>query len=180
MVSKTQSIVEATHPLPQEIPKEMTEDEQIIHAYQTSSSSIQDIARIRRVSVEHVLVLIGQTEMTSVDIQGDLVDASEIGPGAEFNYGKTVAVPYTVDQMYGRSKDLAELNKARNNPELNKFTRTLADKSHYKITQQLKDKKLMSLREQLIRAARARDQVAEDRIQKQMREYTQENKETGL
>jgi len=97
MVSKTQSIVEATHPLPQEIPKEMTEDEQIIHAYQTSSSSIQDIARIRRVSVEHVLVLIGQAEMTSVDIQGDLVDASEIGPGAEFNYGKTVAVPYTVD-----------------------------------------------------------------------------------
>jgi len=80
-----------------EVPKEMTEDEQIIHAYQTSARSIQDIARIKGVTVDHILRLIGQDEMTKVDIQGDLVDPSEIGPGAEFNYGKTVPIAFTID-----------------------------------------------------------------------------------
>ena len=82
---------------PQEVPREMTEDEQIVHAYQTSSRSIQDIARIKGVSVEYVLNLIGENDITSVEIQGDLVDPSEIGPGAEFNYGKKVNVPFTTD-----------------------------------------------------------------------------------
>jgi len=81
--------------------------------------------------------------------------------------------------MYGREKDLLQLNKDRNDHSLDKFVRTRADKAHSKITNQLKDKKLMSLREQLIRASKARDQSAEQRIQQQMREHTGESKETG-
>jgi len=81
--------------------------------------------------------------------------------------------------MYGRTGDLERLNKDRNDFSLSRFVRQRADMAHCEITNQLKDKKLMSLREQLIRAARSHDPEAEQRIQRQMRQHTGEDKETG-
>jgi len=81
--------------------------------------------------------------------------------------------------MYGRTGDLERLNKDRNDFSLSRFVRLRADMAHREITNQIKDTKLMSLREQLIRAAKAHDSEAEQRIQRQMRQHTGEDKETG-
>ena len=77
--------------------KELTQDEKIVDAYQTSHRSIQDIARIFNVTVDHVLNLIGAGDLASVQIQGDLIDLSELGPGAQFNYGKTERINFTTN-----------------------------------------------------------------------------------
>lgn len=69
----------------------------IIHSYQTGSSSIQDIARINRVSVDQVLELIGEKDAINVGLPGDLIDSSEAGPNAEMNYGHQVKVPFSLD-----------------------------------------------------------------------------------
>lgn len=82
--------------------------------------------------------------------------------------------------MYGREGDLAKLNAARNNPSLSRFQRRQADESHKAIVEQLKDKKLMGMRERLIRAARAGDDYESDKIQRQMRAYQGQDQETGL
>lgn len=82
--------------------------------------------------------------------------------------------------MYGRAGELDRLNRDRNDPKLPKFVRQQADKAHAKIVEQLKDKKLMRMRERLIKATQAGDQHETDKIQKQMREYTGEDKETGV
>jgi len=81
--------------------------------------------------------------------------------------------------MYGRTGDLEKLNKDRNDQSLPKIVRQRADQAHQTIVAQLKDKKLMGLREQLINAARANDLEAQHKIQIQMREHTGEDKETG-
>jgi hypothetical protein len=70
---------------------------EIIHWYQVGTRSIQDIARIYRVEVGEVLEIIGERELSSVDISGDLIDAEEAGPNAEMNYGQQVKVPFTTD-----------------------------------------------------------------------------------
>ena len=70
---------------------------EIKHVYMTSSSSIQDIARIYRVTVDQVLEIIGAGNLGTVSTQGDIIDASEAGPGAVLNYGKEFKVPFTVD-----------------------------------------------------------------------------------
>lgn len=82
--------------------------------------------------------------------------------------------------MYGRDGDLAKLNADRNDPSLPLFVRGQAAKAHATITKQLKDKKLMGMRLELINAARANDLEAQDRIQKRMRAHTLEDRETGL
>lgn len=81
--------------------------------------------------------------------------------------------------MYGRAGDLAKLNKDRNDTKLSPFVRKQADEAHAKIVEQLKDKKLMRLREQLIEATKAGDMDYAGKIQLQMREHTGEDKETG-
>lgn len=73
--------------------------------------------------------------------------------------------------LHGRLTTLNRLNRDRNNPNLDAFTRNQADKAHKKITEQLKDKKLMALRERLIRAAQAGDKHAVWKISNQMREH---------
>lgn len=70
---------------------------EIKHVYNTSRNSIQDIARIYRVSVDQVLEIIGESRLGTVTTQGDIIDASEAGPGAVLNYGKEFKVPFTVD-----------------------------------------------------------------------------------
>lgn len=82
--------------------------------------------------------------------------------------------------MYGRTGDLAKLNADRNNPGLPKHVRHQADKAHAKIVEQLKDKKLMGLRERLIRATRAGDMKAASKIEQEMRAHTGEDRETGV
>jgi hypothetical protein len=81
--------------------------------------------------------------------------------------------------MYGRAGELARLNNDRNDPKLSKFVRQQADKAHQKIVNQLKDRKLMGLRERLIRATQAGDQYEARKIETEMRAYTGEDRETG-
>ena len=81
---------------------------------------------------------------------------------------------------YGRAGELEKLSRDRNNSDLGPFTRSQADKAHAKIVQQLKDKRLMAMRERLIKAAQANDEPEQHRIQLQMRAYTKEEAETGL
>lgn len=82
--------------------------------------------------------------------------------------------------MYGRASELIKLNADRNDTRLPKFVRGQADRAHHKITEQIKDKKLMRMREELINAAKAGDLYEQDKIAKKMKAYTQEDRETGL
>lgn len=71
--------------------------EKILEHYQRGQGSIQDIARVYRVSVDEVLDIVGEGHLGSVFTQGDLIDASEAGPNAAMNYGRDFKVPFTVD-----------------------------------------------------------------------------------
>jgi hypothetical protein len=79
----------------------------------------------------------------------------------------------------GRHGELMRLNRERNDVTLPKHRRSAAAKAHAKITAQLKDKKLMALRERLIRAAQAGDPVAIAKITAMMKDYAHEDRETG-
>lgn len=81
--------------------------------------------------------------------------------------------------MYGRAGDLAKLNRDRNNPLLPKIVRHRADKAHATIVAQLKDKRLMHMRERLINATRAGDQYEARKIEIAMRAHRNEDQETG-
>lgn len=81
--------------------------------------------------------------------------------------------------MYGRAGDLKKLNADRENGGLPKVIRQRANQAHAKIVAQLRDKKLMSLRQRLIGAVKAGDEKASIRIQLQMRDYAKEDRETG-
>lgn len=82
--------------------------------------------------------------------------------------------------MYGRAGDLLKLSRDRNNPNLPKYVRMQADKAHAQIVSQLKDKKLMRLRLQLINAAKANDMHVATKIEQQMRFHVKEDRETGV
>ena len=69
----------------------------IIEHYQKGQGSIQDIARVYRVSVDEVLDIIGVKDIGTVTYTPDLIDPSEVGPGASFNYGSTEKINYTTD-----------------------------------------------------------------------------------
>lgn len=81
--------------------------------------------------------------------------------------------------MFGRAGELERLNSDRNNPELPPFTRLQADKAHAKIVAQMKDKKLMTMRERLINANLAGDVEEVKKIEVAMRTYTRQDQETG-
>lgn len=67
--------------------------DKILKTYQTSRNSIQDIARINRVDVHEVLEIIGEGNLSTVTMLGDMVDPSELrGTNAEFNNGSTARV----------------------------------------------------------------------------------------
>lgn len=75
----------------------MSIEEKVTWFYQHGSGSIQDIARVHRLSVEEVLHIIGQDEMTTVVTQGDLIDQQEAGPGIHLEPSKQHYVPYNTD-----------------------------------------------------------------------------------
>ena len=81
--------------------------------------------------------------------------------------------------MYGRTGELIRLNRDRNDYTLVKIVRQRANEAYVKIANQLKDKKLMSLRLRLIRATKARNMDIAERIQLQMRDYLKQDRETG-
>lgn len=64
--------------------------------YIKGKGSIQDLARIYRVTVEEVLELIGESGLGTVTTQGDMVDPSEAGPGVQLEHGKDFKVPFDV------------------------------------------------------------------------------------
>ncbi len=85
-----------------------------------------------------------------------------------------------VTREYGREGQLENLNKVRNDPTKQRWVRRSADRAHARIRDQLKDRKLMAMRERLIKAARAGDAKEQAKIQQQMRDYEGHDKETGL
>jgi hypothetical protein len=75
-----------------------TDEEKIIFHYQHAQGSIQDIARVYRRSVDEVLIILGLTEMSEVQTQGDLIDQSEAGPEVRVNpLGSPAKAHYTTD-----------------------------------------------------------------------------------
>lgn len=86
-------------------PKLLTDEEReakfradILLTYQTSSSSIQDIARINRLTVVEVLEIIGQTDLISVETVGDQIDQDEAGPEVHVNpRGRTAKPPFSLN-----------------------------------------------------------------------------------
>jgi len=82
--------------------------------------------------------------------------------------------------MYGRGNELLRLNRDRNDYSLPRFVRNQADKAYKKIAAQLKDRKLMKLRWQLIKANKAHDIQYAGKIEVQMRIYQADDRETGL
>ncbi len=91
-----------TEPAPD---KKMTEEdiealplpEKLRYRYEHGQGSIQDIARVYRVTVDEVLQAIGEGEMASVSLPGDMISQEEAGPGAQLNYGKDYKVPFSLD-----------------------------------------------------------------------------------
>lgn len=71
--------------------------EKILGHYQRGEGSIQDLARIYRVTVDEVLEIVGEKHLGTVFTQGDLIDAAEAGPNAEMNYGREFKVPFDVN-----------------------------------------------------------------------------------
>lgn len=75
----------------------MSVEDRVRYRYMHGIGSIQDIARWDRLTVEEVLAWIGQSDMTIVTTQGDLIDQSEAGPGVQIEASKQHYVTYTSD-----------------------------------------------------------------------------------
>lgn len=75
------------------------------------------------------------------------------------------------EQFHGRLTTLNKLKKDRDNPSLGPYTRMRADRAMKTIMSQLKDRKLMHLRERLIGATRAGDLKEVWKIENLMREH---------
>lgn len=75
----------------------MSLEDRVRWRYVHGKGSIQDIARWDRVTVEEVLAWIGESELTVVQTQGDLVDQSEAGPGIQIEHSKQHYVTYSTD-----------------------------------------------------------------------------------
>lgn len=72
--------------------------QKVIGHYDKGEGSIQDIARVYKVTVEEVLAAIGQPEVGMIETQGDLIDQSEAGPEVKVNpLGTPAKQHFTVD-----------------------------------------------------------------------------------
>ncbi len=79
------------------VKKELTVEQQVINAYQTGSSSLQDIARLHNIDINKVLVITGNSHLATVDMGGDLIDQEEAGNNATVNVPETIKVPFTLN-----------------------------------------------------------------------------------
>lgn len=75
------------------------------------------------------------------------------------------------NELYGRMTTLMKLKKDRDDVNLHPFNRLQADQAIEKIKKQLKDKPLMAMREQLIKATQAGDLTAVWKIENRIRAY---------
>lgn len=72
--------------------------EKIKGHYQRGEGSIQDIARVYRLSVDEVLDVLDMKEMSEIKTQGDLIDQDEAGPEVVVNaIGKIARARFTTD-----------------------------------------------------------------------------------
>lgn len=71
----------------------------------------------------------------------------------------------------GRYKDLARLQAVLDDPSKPMYAKRQANAAKQDILRQLKDKKLVALREQLIKAAQAFDEYGEWKIVNQIKDY---------
>lgn len=69
----------------------------IIDHYQKGEGSIQDIARVYRVSMDEVLDVLDLNDIKTVTTRGDLIDQEEAGMDVQLVPQKTFKVPYTTD-----------------------------------------------------------------------------------
>lgn len=75
-----------------------TVEEKIMYHYQRAQGSIQDLARVYKLSVDEVLHILDLDDMTEIQTQGDLIDQSEAGPEVRVNpQGSTAKAHYTTD-----------------------------------------------------------------------------------
>lgn len=65
--------------------------------YQKGQGSIQDLARVYRYTVEEVLEVLGQSDITTIETSGDLIDQREAGPETKLNPTKKFNVNFTVN-----------------------------------------------------------------------------------
>lgn len=82
--------------------------------------------------------------------------------------------------MHGWEGTLAKYKKIRDDPRQPREQRYAADRAIQKIVAQLRDKKFVGLREQLVGAHKAGDERAIINITKQIRAHNGEDTETGL
>lgn len=71
--------------------------DKILDHYHKGQGSIQDIARVYRVDVAAVLDITGNSVMKYIEMDGDLIDADDAGPGATMNNGRIEAINFTTD-----------------------------------------------------------------------------------
>lgn len=83
-------------------------------------------------------------------------------------------------QYYGRTGELEAYRAEMKNFNVPYSRRKAAAQSFYKIIAQCNDKKLMSMRQRLIRAAQAGDREWVGRISFQMKKYLGEDAESGI
>ena len=81
------------------------------------------------------------------------------------------------DHLYGRLTTLNKLRSVRDDHSQHWFTRQRADRAINLIREQLKDRKLMSLRERLIKATRAGDLHEVLKIECLIRDHEGQEKE---
>lgn len=81
---------------------------------------------------------------------------------------------------YGREGQLGRLNRERNDYNLPYHRRHAANKTLAKIIKQCSDKRLMAMRERLIKATQAGDYFEAGKIGQQMRAYLGEDLESGV
>ena len=73
-------------------------EERVLYRYNHAQGSIQDIARVYRLSVEEVLKMIGQDEMLEIPMAGDQIDQAEAGPEVRVNpIGNSARNNFTTD-----------------------------------------------------------------------------------
>lgn len=73
-------------------------EDQIKDHYMRARGTIQDYARIYKLTVEEVLHILGHDEMISIETIGDLVDKKELGPNADPNpRGQLAEANYSVN-----------------------------------------------------------------------------------
>lgn len=76
-------------------------DEQLIgkikNHYQKGEGSIQDIARVYRLTVEEVLDVLGLSDVKTVEGMGDLIGTNEAGPDVDIKVSNKYQAKFTTN-----------------------------------------------------------------------------------